>query len=106
LWLASFEHLAVPADLSGSAGFNIATSLAFIRAEHDLAAVHAYLRRYRDRRTTLHAHTRELFTSIEVGTHAPKGLLWGMSSAVTNDINPFGSGDSLWFIHDPRTPLD
>jgi integrase len=58
--LAPFEHLAVPAKLSGATGFNRATSFAFIRAEHDLAAVHAYLHRYRDRPTTLRAYTREL----------------------------------------------
>ncbi|VXC81730.1 Integrase [Burkholderia sp. 8Y] len=58
--LAPFEHLAVPAELSGAAGFNRAISFAFIRAEHDLAAVHAYLHRYRDRPTTLRAYTREL----------------------------------------------
>ncbi|MFL9922570.1 site-specific integrase [Paraburkholderia fungorum] len=62
--LAPFEHLAVPADLSGGngthRGLNRATTFAFIRAEHDLAAVHAYLHRYRDRPTTLRAYTREL----------------------------------------------
>ncbi|MGY6164160.1 phage integrase family protein [Paraburkholderia strydomiana] len=58
--LAPFEHLAVPAELSGAAGVNRATSFAFIRAGHDLAAVHAYLHRYRDRPTTLRAYTREL----------------------------------------------
>lgn len=62
--LAPFEHLAVPADLSGgnatSRGLNRATTFAYIRAEHDLAAVHAYLHRYRDRPTTLRAYTREL----------------------------------------------
>ena len=58
--LAPFEHLAVPAELSGATGFNRAASFAFIRAEHDLAAVHAYLHRYRDRPTTLRAYTREL----------------------------------------------
>ncbi|WP_175946356.1 site-specific integrase [Caballeronia sp. BCC1704] len=58
--LAPFEQLAVPAELSGATGFNRATSFAFIRAEHDLAAVHAYLHRYRDRPTTLRAYTREL----------------------------------------------
>nr|WP_309789584.1 phage integrase family protein [Caballeronia sp. LZ019] len=58
--LAPFEHLAVPAELSGAKGFNRATSFAFIRAEHDLAAVHAYLHRYRDRPTTLRAYTREI----------------------------------------------
>ncbi|CAL8480929.1 phage integrase family protein [Caballeronia sp. S22] len=59
--LAPFEHLAVPAGLSGARGFNRATSFAFIRAEHDLAAVHAYLHRFRDRPTTLarlHARAR------------------------------------------------
>lgn len=62
--LAPFEHLAVTAELSGgnvdNRGLNRATSFAFIRAEHDLAAVHAYLHRYRDRPTTLRAYTREL----------------------------------------------
>jgi integrase len=58
--LAPFEHLRVPAELSGATGFNRAASFAFIRAEHDLAAVHAYLHRYRDRPTTLRAYTREL----------------------------------------------
>ncbi|WP_175983254.1 site-specific integrase [Caballeronia zhejiangensis] len=58
--LAPFEHLAVPAELSGAAGLNRAANFAFIRAEHDLAAVHAYLHRYRDRLTTLRAYTREL----------------------------------------------
>jgi integrase len=58
--LAPFEHLAVPAELSGAAGVNRATSFAFIQAGHDLAAVHAYLHRYRDRPTTLRAYTREL----------------------------------------------
>jgi hypothetical protein len=65
--LAPFETLAVPAELSGgesphgaSRGLNRAGSFAFIRAEHDLAAVHAYLHRYRDRPVTLRAYTREL----------------------------------------------
>ncbi|MEZ2311103.1 phage integrase family protein [Paraburkholderia sp. RCC_158] len=62
--LAPFESLALPATLSGGngphRGVNRASSFAFIRAEHDLAAVHAYLHRYRDRSTTLRAYTREL----------------------------------------------
>ncbi|GAB5101189.1 phage integrase family protein [Caballeronia sp. HLA56] len=62
--LAPFEQLAVPAELSGGdglhRGINRAGSFAFIRAEHDLAAVHAYLHRYRDRPVTLRAYTREL----------------------------------------------
>ncbi|MDR5777721.1 MULTISPECIES: site-specific integrase [unclassified Caballeronia] len=62
--LAPFEQLAVPAELSGGhalhRGINRASSFAFIRAEHDLAAVHAYLHRYRDRPVTLRAYTREL----------------------------------------------
>ncbi|GAB5097838.1 hypothetical protein YK56LOC_35540 [Caballeronia sp. HLA56] len=57
--LAPFEQLAVPAELSGGdrlhRGINRAGSFAFIRAEHDLAAVHAYLHRYRDRPVTLRA---------------------------------------------------
>ncbi|SAK70131.1 integrase [Caballeronia glebae] len=58
--LAPFEHLVVPAALSGATGVNRAANFAFVRAEHDLAAVHAYLHRYRDRPTTLRAYTREL----------------------------------------------
>jgi len=58
--LAPFEHLAVPTELSGAAGLNRASSFAFIEAKHDLAAVHAYLHRYRDRPVTLRAYTREL----------------------------------------------
>jgi hypothetical protein len=70
--LAPFERLAVPTALSGAigpangpvngpfSGSNRATSFSFIRAPHDLAAIHAYLHRYRDRPTTLRAYTREL----------------------------------------------
>ncbi|SAL87456.1 integrase [Caballeronia terrestris] len=66
--LAPFERLAVPTALSGAIGpangpdpgSNRATSFSFIRAPHDLAAIHAYLHRYRDRPTTLRAYTREL----------------------------------------------
>jgi hypothetical protein len=62
--LAPFERLAVPTTLSGAnglhSGSNRARSFAFIRAPHDLAALHAYLHRYRDRPTTLRAYTREL----------------------------------------------
>jgi hypothetical protein len=63
--LAPFESLAVPAELSGgvgpqgtSRGLNRGSTFAFIRAEHDLAAAHAYLHRYRDRPVTLRAYTR------------------------------------------------
>ncbi|MEA3091242.1 MAG: hypothetical protein QOJ04_2584, partial [Caballeronia sp.] len=58
--LAPFERLAIPTALSGEHGTNRARDFAFIRAEHDLAAVHAYLNRYRDRLPTLRAYTREL----------------------------------------------
>ncbi|MEA3127529.1 MAG: hypothetical protein QOD67_4548 [Caballeronia sp.] len=62
--LAPFERLAIPTALSGANGLNRGTNrardFAFIRAEHDLAAVHAYLHRYRDRPPTLRAYTREL----------------------------------------------
>jgi hypothetical protein len=47
--LAPFERLAIPTALSGEHGTNRGRDFAFIRAEHDLAAVHAYLNRYRDR---------------------------------------------------------
>ncbi|MBK5125896.1 tyrosine-type recombinase/integrase [Burkholderia sp. R-69980] len=66
--LAPFERLAVPVELSGGEGAhgtgkrgtNRATAFAFIRAPHDLAAIHAYLHRYRGRPATLRAYTREL----------------------------------------------
>jgi integrase len=58
--LAPFERLAIPTALSGEHGMNRGRDFAFIRAEHDLAAVHAYLNRYRDRPATLRAYTREL----------------------------------------------
>ncbi|OTP76244.1 phage integrase family protein [Caballeronia sordidicola] len=58
--LAPFERLAIPTALSGEHGTNRARDFAFIRAEHDLSAVHAYLNRYRDRPPTLRAYTREL----------------------------------------------
>jgi integrase len=58
--LAPFERLAIPTALSGEQGSNRGRDFAFIRAEHDLAAVHAYLNRYRDRPSTLRAYTREL----------------------------------------------
>ncbi|WP_213780796.1 phage integrase family protein [Caballeronia sp. dw_276] len=58
--LAPFERLAIPTALSGEHGTNRAHEFAFIRADHDLAAVHAYLNRYRDRLPTLRAYTREL----------------------------------------------
>jgi len=59
-FLAPFERLAIPTVLSGEHGTNRAREFAFIRADHDLAAVHAYLNRYRDRPPTLRAYTREL----------------------------------------------
>jgi len=58
--LAPFERLAIPTTLSGEHGVNRAREFAFIRADHDFAAVHAYLDRYRDRPPTLRAYTREL----------------------------------------------
>ncbi|CAE6862620.1 Tyrosine recombinase XerC [Paraburkholderia aspalathi] len=66
--LAPFERMAVPAELSGgdgpagvsARGTNRAGAFAFIRAPHDLAALHAYLHRYRDRPATLRVYTREL----------------------------------------------
>ncbi len=58
--LAPFERLAIPTALSGEHGTNRAREFAFIRADHDLAAVHAYLNRYRDQLPTLRAYTREL----------------------------------------------
>jgi len=58
--LGPFERLAIPTALSGEHGANRAREFAFIRADHDLAAVHAYLNRYRDRPPTLRAYTREL----------------------------------------------
>jgi len=47
-------------DRCGRGRLNGASRFTFIRAEHDLAAVLAYLHRFRDRPTTLRAYTREL----------------------------------------------
>ncbi len=58
--LAPFERHAIPTALSGEHATNRASEFAFIRADRDLAAVHAYLNRYRDRLPTLRAYTREL----------------------------------------------
>jgi integrase len=58
--LAPFERLAIPTALSGEHGTNRAREFAFIRAQHDLAAVHAYLNRYRDRPPTLRVYTKEI----------------------------------------------
>ncbi|AMM18762.1 integrase (plasmid) [Burkholderia sp. PAMC 28687] len=58
--LAPFERLAIPTALSGEHGSNRAREFAFIRAQHDLAAVHAYLNRYRDRPPTLRVYTKEI----------------------------------------------
>jgi hypothetical protein len=70
--LAPFERRAVPADLSGGdlpnarggqgggRGTNRAEAFAYIRAPHDLAALHAWLHRYRDRPATLRTYTREV----------------------------------------------
>ncbi|MDR5883779.1 phage integrase family protein [Caballeronia sp. LZ032] len=112
--LAPFEALAVPAELSGGEGahgarrgVNRAGSFAFIRAEHDLAAVHAYLHRYRDRPVTLRAYTRELerlilwsvvvrqkaLSSLMVeDCEAYKDFLGAPSAAFTGPKRPRSSG--------------
>ncbi|SAK79430.1 integrase [Caballeronia hypogeia] len=112
--LAPFEALAVPAELSGGAGaqgtsrgLNRAGTFAFIRAEHDLAAVHAYLHRYRDRPVTLRAYTRELerlilwsvvvrqkaLSSLMVeDCEAYKDFLGAPSAAFTGPKRPRSSG--------------
>uniref|UniRef100_UPI003BEED182 IS1096 element passenger TnpR family protein n=1 Tax=Burkholderia arboris TaxID=488730 RepID=UPI003BEED182 len=58
--LVPLERLAAPVELSGATGTNRAPGFPFIRAEHDLAALHAWLYRYRDRPATLRAYTREV----------------------------------------------
>ncbi|ONS19276.1 hypothetical protein A8E29_23070 [Burkholderia cenocepacia] len=58
--LAPLERLAAPVELSGAGGTNRAVGFPFIHAEHDLAALHAWLMRYRDRPATLRAYTREV----------------------------------------------
>ncbi|WP_311767237.1 IS1096 element passenger TnpR family protein [Burkholderia stagnalis] len=58
--LAPLERLAAPVELSGASGTNRAVGYPYIRAEHDLAALHAWLARYRDRPATLRAYTREI----------------------------------------------
>lgn len=45
--LAPFERLAIPTALSGEHDTNRGWDFPFIRAEYDLAAVHAHLNRYR-----------------------------------------------------------
>ncbi|WP_330997033.1 IS1096 element passenger TnpR family protein [Burkholderia stagnalis] len=58
--LVPLERLAAPVELSGATGTNRAPGFPFICAEHDLAALHAWLYRYRDRPATLRAYTREV----------------------------------------------
>jgi integrase len=66
--LAPLERVAVPPALSGGEGpqgagkrgSNRAPVFSYLRAPHDLAAVRAYLHRYRDQPATLRAYTREL----------------------------------------------
>jgi hypothetical protein len=60
LILAPLERLAVPHALSGADGENRSTAFCYIRAQHDLDAVRAYLNRYRDQPKTLRAYTKEL----------------------------------------------
>jgi hypothetical protein len=79
---AAFEQMAVPASLSGGEGDHRAlsrsSSFTFIRAEHDLAAIHACLRRNRNRLVTLRAYTRELerliLWSVVMRQKAPSSL--------------------------------
>ncbi|SAL00406.1 integrase [Caballeronia arationis] len=60
LTLAPLERLAVPHALSGANGENRSTAFCYIRANHDLDALRAYLNRYRDQPKTLRAYTKEL----------------------------------------------
>ncbi|WP_186156527.1 site-specific integrase [Burkholderia gladioli] len=67
--LAPLERLALPHALSGAAGANRAPGLCYLRADHDLDALRAYLARYSDQPATLRAYTREL----------ERLLLWAVS---------------------------
>jgi site-specific recombinase XerD len=66
--LAPFERLAVPEALSGGEGThgtgqrgtNRAPTFSYLRASHDLDALHAWLHRYRDRPATHRAYQREV----------------------------------------------
>ncbi|GJH13582.1 site-specific integrase [Caballeronia novacaledonica] len=60
LTLAPLERLSVPYSLSGADGENRSTAFCYIKANHDLDAVRAYLNRFRDQPKTLRAYTKEL----------------------------------------------
>src|ERR1700731_2186537 len=57
--LAPLERMTVPAPLSGTTGANRAAGFCYVNARHDLAAIRAYLNRYRDQPKTLRAYTKE-----------------------------------------------
>lgn len=54
--LVLLERLAMPHPLSGAQGGNCAPAFPYVAAQHDLAAVRAYLHRYDDRPATQRAH--------------------------------------------------
>ena len=58
--LAPLERMDLPQALSGAQGANRASSFCYVAAAHDLAAIRAYLNRYRDQSKTLRAYTKEL----------------------------------------------
>jgi len=58
--LAPLERMDLPHALSGAQGANRASTFCYVAAAHDLAAIRAYLNRYRDQPKTLRAYTKEL----------------------------------------------
>jgi len=58
--LAPLERMGLNSALSGKTGENRSSAFCYIRAQHDLDAVRAYLNQYRDQPKTLRAYTKEL----------------------------------------------
>jgi len=58
--LVPLERMAVPHPLSGASGANRSPLFPYIQAQHDLAAVRAYLSRYAGQDATQRAYRREL----------------------------------------------
>ncbi|MFY4713438.1 site-specific integrase [Burkholderia glumae] len=58
--LVPLERIAIPPKMSGERGVNRHTEFSFVRANHDLDAIAAYLNRYTDAPNTLRSYRREL----------------------------------------------
>ncbi|MEX3556579.1 MAG: site-specific integrase [Burkholderia gladioli] len=71
--LVPLERIAMPVALSGQGGVNRHAAFPFVRANHDLDAIRAYLNRYTDSPNTLRSYRRELerlllWCAVERGT--------------------------------------